>query len=64
MAKKTFCPHCKSNKIKYEDPQLSIWKCRNCGYEGSIVIENGNVDKNVKNARKMDKLTKRLSWKK
>ncbi len=64
MAKKTFCPQCKSNKIKYEYRYegTGIWKCRNCGYEGSIVIEDGNIEKNIKEARKMDKISKKLSW--
>jgi ribosomal protein L37AE/L43A len=61
MTKKTFCPRCGSKKIKWEDPQMSIWKCRNCGYEGSIVIEDGNLEKNIKEARKLDKLSKKLS---
>lgn len=25
-----------------------MWKCRNCGYEGSIVIEDGNIEKILK----------------
>ena len=61
MAKKNFCPKCGSKKIKLKIPQTGIWECRNCGYRGSVVVEDGNVDKNIKDAQKMDKLYKKLS---
>ncbi|HMK53320.1 MAG TPA: hypothetical protein VK444_00905 [Methanobacteriaceae archaeon] len=63
MTKKTYCPRCGSKKIKWHDPQMGLWECMGCGYRGSIVIEDSNVEKNVKEAKKMDKLTKKLSWK-
>jgi ribosomal protein L37AE/L43A len=64
MTKKTFCPHCGSNKIKYEqiNEGSGTWKCYHCGYEGSIVIEDGNLEKNIRQAKKMEKLSQKLSW--
>jgi ribosomal protein L37AE/L43A len=63
MAKKNFCPRCGSNKMKWKDPQMGLWECRKCGYRGSVVVEDGNIEKNIKESRKMDKLSKKLSWK-
>jgi len=64
MAKKSFCPRCGSKRIKYEQiyEGSGTWKCYNCGYEGSIVVEDGNIEKNISEARKMDKLSKKLLW--
>jgi ribosomal protein S27AE len=62
MTKTTSCPQCGSKKMKMHNPQTSIWKCGKCGYQGSVTIEDGNLEKNIKDARKMDKLSRKLSW--
>lgn len=62
MAKKNFYPRCGSKKIKWQDPQMALWECRNCGYKGSVVVEDGNIEKNIEEARKKDKLSKKLLW--
>jgi len=62
MTKKTFCPRCGSHKIKYEDPQLTVWKCHQCGYQGSIVVEDGNLEKKIREAKKMEKLSQKILW--
>lgn len=40
--KPKFCPHCRGHKI-FPASNLGIlpttYKCRDCGYEGSVVIE-------------------------
>ena len=39
-----FCPKCGSTNIFWASglPQLwSIWECRNCGYRGAFIIEDG-----------------------
>lgn len=38
---------------------MSIWDCKNCGYQASVVIKDGNLEKQVKEAKKMDKLQKK-----
>jgi ribosomal protein L37AE/L43A len=43
-------------------PQTGIWKCQKCGYQGSVVIEDGNIEKQLKETRKMEKLNRKLSW--
>ncbi|WJI10019.1 hypothetical protein FGU46_07920 [Methanobacterium sp. CWC-01] len=60
MVKKHSCPQCGSRNIKWIDPQMSLWRCSKCGYRGSVVIEDGDLEKQVKQARKMDKLQNKL----
>ncbi|MDG3547718.1 hypothetical protein [Methanobacterium formicicum] len=60
MVKSNVCPQCGSRKYKLRIPETSLWKCENCGYTGSVVIEDGNLERKVKEARKMDKLQKKL----
>jgi Zn ribbon nucleic-acid-binding protein len=45
--------------MKWHDPQLRLWECGKCSYRGSIVIEDGSVQKKVKESKKMEQ----LSWK-
>jgi ribosomal protein L37AE/L43A len=60
MSKKTNCPNCGSNKMILQVPQTSIWKCRKCGYTGAVFIEDGNLEKHLKETKKMEKLSKKL----
>ncbi len=60
MVKANVCPQCGSRKFKLRIPETSLWKCEKCGYQGTIVIEDGNLGKKVKEARKMEKLQKKL----
>jgi len=60
MSNKTHCPNCGSKKMKLHVPQTSIWKCQKCGYIGAVFIKDGNIEKQLKEARKMDKLSKKL----
>lgn len=46
--------------MKLHVPQTSIWKCQKCGYIGAVFIKDGNIEKQLKEARKMDKLSKKL----
>jgi ribosomal protein S27AE len=41
-----FCPKCGSTDVFWAQglPQLwSLWQCRNCGYRGALILENGNL---------------------
>jgi ribosomal protein L37AE/L43A len=60
MSKTNSCPECGSKNIKWHNPQLSLWKCENCGYQGSVIIEDVNLEKQIKEAKKMEKLQKKL----
>jgi transposase-like protein len=59
------CPRCGSKKfVKIYNPKVPVWetswKCSKCGYEGVVEIEDVNLEKQVKNLKKMDKLSKKL----
>jgi predicted RNA-binding Zn-ribbon protein involved in translation (DUF1610 family) len=41
-----FCPKCGAVDVFWASglPQLwSIWECRNCGYRGAFIIEDGKL---------------------
>ena len=41
-----FCPKCGAANVFWASglPQLwSIWECRNCGYRGALIIEDGEL---------------------
>jgi len=41
-----FCPRCGSREVKWAMglPQLwSLWECRECGYRGAIILEDGKL---------------------
>lgn len=41
-----YCPTCGSTNIFWASglPQLwSLWECRECGYKGALVLEDGNL---------------------
>lgn len=44
LKKMKFCPKCGSTNVFYASglPQLwSIWECRDCGYRGALILEDG-----------------------
>ena len=46
-----FCPKCGSTEIFWASglPQLwSIWECRECGYRGALVVEDGKLAKKIR----------------
>jgi DNA-directed RNA polymerase subunit M len=41
-----FCPKCGSTDVfwAYGMPQFwSLWECRNCGYRGAFILEDGTL---------------------
>jgi DNA-directed RNA polymerase subunit M len=46
-----FCPKCGSHNIQWASglPQLwSIWECKDCGYRGALVVEDGELAKKIR----------------
>jgi len=39
-----FCPRCGSKNIDWVLPQVwSKWECKDCGYFGALIIEDGKI---------------------
>ena len=41
-----FCPKCGSTDVFWAQgmPQFwSLWQCKNCGYHGAFILEDGNL---------------------
>jgi DNA-directed RNA polymerase subunit M len=41
-----YCPKCGSLDVFWAQgmPQFwSLWQCRNCGYQGAFILEDGNL---------------------
>ena len=54
-----YCPKCGSSNIEWVLPQdWSKWECRDCGYMGSFIIEDGKI------AEKIRKDYENKKWKK
>lgn len=46
-----FCPKCGSTEIFWASglPQLwSVWECRECGYRGSLVVEDSKLAEKIR----------------
>lgn len=46
-----FCPKCGSTNVYWASglPQLwSVWECRDCGYRGSLIIEDGKLAERIR----------------
>ncbi len=44
-----FCPTCGSTNIEWELPQTwSQWRCRECGYLGAFIIEDGTMAEQIR----------------
>ena len=59
MGKTKLCPKCGSKRIKIR-AQTGIWTCMKCGYQGGVLIEDSKMEKQINDAKKMDKLSKKL----
>lgn len=64
MSKTISCPNCGSpKKVKIYKPNTPVQensqKCSKCSYQDPVVIEDGNLVKQIKNLTKMDKLSKK-----
>jgi predicted RNA-binding Zn-ribbon protein involved in translation (DUF1610 family) len=45
-----FCPKCGSTDIFWASglPQLwSLWQCKNCGYRGALILQDGKLSKKL-----------------
>ena len=44
-----FCPRCGSNNIGWILPQdRSKWECKDCGYVGALIIEDGEIAEEIR----------------
>jgi hypothetical protein len=44
-----FCPRCGSSDIEWVLPQdWSKWECKNCGYIGPLIIEDGKIAEEIR----------------
>jgi rubredoxin len=44
-----FCPRCGSKNIDWILPQdWSKWECKECGYVGAFIVEDGNIADEIK----------------
>jgi DNA-directed RNA polymerase subunit M len=56
-----FCPKCGSKAIHWARglPQLwSIWECRNCGYYGAFIVEDGKMSTKLQEEYRKKRLRK------
>lgn len=45
-----FCPRCGSPNIEWVLPQdWSKWDCKDCGYIGPLIIEDGKIAEELRN---------------
>jgi transposase-like protein len=43
------CPICGSHRVEWFLPQdWSRWECKECGYRGALVIEDGEMSKKIR----------------
>ena len=44
-----YCPVCGSSNVEWLLPQTwSVWHCKDCGYIGSLIIEDGELAKEIR----------------
>ena len=44
-----YCPKCGSSNIDWVLPQTwSKWRCKDCGYIGVLIIENGELAEEIR----------------
>jgi predicted RNA-binding Zn-ribbon protein involved in translation (DUF1610 family) len=59
-----FCPTCGSTDVFWAQgmPQFwSLWQCRNCGYHGALILEDGNLATKLQEKWKKGLPTDRLA---
>ena len=44
-----FCPNCGSTNIEWTLPiTWSKWQCKDCGYIGALIVEDGKIADQIK----------------
>lgn len=54
------CPRCGSKMMKIHNPNTPLWECSKCGYTGPVVIRDGNIEKQLRETKKLEKLSKKM----
>lgn len=50
------CPKCGSKEIKYLPWLGEIYECKDCGYQGALIVEDGELAREIrKNAQNSEK---------
>jgi ribosomal protein L37AE/L43A len=53
------CPKCGSTNITKKFPQMDIWVCKECGWEGTVIVDFPDESlKKMKEIEKTEKLGK------
>ena len=54
-----FCPKCGSTDIDWLIPQdRQKWECKNCGYIGAFIVEDGKIADKIRDEYKKKNLNK------
>ena len=54
------CPKCGSTNITLKLPQIELWICKECGWEGTIILDFPDESlKKMKDIEKMEKYGKK-----
>ncbi len=44
-----YCPVCGSSNVEWILPQTwSMWRCKDCGYIGALIVEDGELAEKIK----------------
>ena len=52
------CPRCGSESLEYQPWLGEIYQCKDCGYRGSFIIEDGKLSKEIRKEFKRGKREK------
>ena len=60
LKKGKFCPKCGSPRVYWPVPQIPQVKCKDCGWQGILVVEDGELAKTIRSEWESKEDTKKL----